>query len=254
MKQKPRVAIFDFADCEGCELEIADLEEEILDLLEIADIVSFREVMKEHSDNYDIAIVEGSIMRPMDEKRLRDIRSKAKILVAIGACATIGGVNKIRNQWMHDEVIREVYGDAPIQGNELFNVFKTKALNEVVPVDYYIHGCPPDRDDIKRVISALALGKKPEIIRYPVCVECKKNENICQFELGNYCLGPITRAGCKAICPTHNSPCEGCRGLIKKAETECVWEVLQRYNLSYEDIRRRCTMYNYGKEECQVDE
>lgn len=254
MKQKPRVAIFDFADCEGCELEIADLEEEILDLLDIVDIVSFREVMKEHSDNYDIAIVEGSIMRPMDEKRLRDIRSKAKILVAIGACATIGGVNKIRNQWMHDEVIREVYGDAPIQGNELFDVFKTKALNEVVPVDYYINGCPPDRDDIKRVISALALGKKPEIIRYPVCVECKKNENICQFELGNFCLGPITRAGCKAICPTHNSPCDGCRGLIKKAETECVWEVLQRYNLSYEDIRRRCTMYNYGKEECQVDE
>ena len=254
MKQKPRVAVFDFADCEGCELELADLEEEILSLLDIVDIVSFREVMKEHSDNYDIAIVEGSIMRPMDERRLRDIRSKAKILVAIGACATIGGVNKIRNQWMHDEVIKEVYGDAPIQGNELFNVFKTKALNEVVPVDYYIHGCPPDRDDIKRVISALALGKKPEIIRYPVCVECKKNENICQFELGNFCLGPITRAGCKAICPTHNSPCDGCRGLIKKAETECVWEVLQRYNLSYEDIRRRCTMYNYGKEECQVDE
>ena len=254
MKQKPRVAVFDFADCEGCELEIADLEEEILDLLEIVDIVSFREVMKEHSDNYDIAIVEGSIMRPMDEKRLRNIRSKAKILVALGACATIGGINKIRNQWMHDEVLRAVYGDAPVQGNELFDVFKTKALNEVIPVDYYIHGCPPDRDDIKRVITALAMGKKPEIIRYPVCVECKKNENICQFELGAYCLGPITRAGCKAICPTHNSPCEGCRGLIKKAETECVWEVLERYNLSYEDIRRRCTMYNYGKEECQVDE
>jgi len=138
MKQKPRVAIFDFADCEGCELEIADLEEEILELLEIVDIVSFREVMKEHSDNYDIAIVEGSIMRPMDEKRLRDIRSKAKILVALGACACIGGVNKIRNQWMHDEVINAVYGDAPVHGNPLFDVFKTKALNEVVPVDYYI--------------------------------------------------------------------------------------------------------------------
>ena len=254
MKQKPRVAVFDFADCEGCELQIANLEEEILELLEIVDIVSFREVMKEHSDSYDIAIVEGSIMRPMDEKRIRDIRSKAKILVALGACACIGGVNKIRNQWMHDEVLNYVYGDAPIYGNPLFDVFKTKALNEIVPVDYYIHGCPIDRDEFKHVITSLALGKKPDIPRYPVCVECKKNENICQFELGNYCLGPITRAGCKAICPTNNSPCEGCRGLIKKAETECVWEMLERYNLSYEDIRRRCTMYNYGKEECQVDE
>src|SRR5512136_298264 len=131
MKEKPRVAVFDFADCEGCELEIADLEEEILELLEIVDIVSFREVMKEHSDSYDIAIVEGSIMRPMDENRLKSIRSKAKILVALGACACIGGVNKIRNQWMHDEVINSVYGDAKIHGNPLFDVFKTKALNEV---------------------------------------------------------------------------------------------------------------------------
>ncbi|MEM0466267.1 MAG: hypothetical protein QXL17_01685 [Candidatus Thermoplasmatota archaeon] len=250
MSTKPRVAVFDFADCEGCELQIANLEEEILDLLEIVDIVSFREVMKEHSDEYDIAIVEGSIMRPMDEKRLKYIRSKAKILVALGACATIGGVNKIRNQWMPEEVMKDVYGNAKVKGNELFNVNKTKAVNEVVPVDYYIHGCPIDRDEFKHVITALALGKKPEIPTYPVCVECKKNENVCLFERGMYCLGPITRAGCKAICPTNGSPCEGCRGLVKKAETECVWEVLERYNLSYEDIRRRCTMYNYGRAEC----
>jgi coenzyme F420-reducing hydrogenase gamma subunit len=254
MKQKPRVAVFDFADCEGCELEIADLEEELLDLIDIVDIVSFREVMKEHSDTYDIAIIEGSIMRPMDEQRLLRIRSKAKILVALGSCAAIGGVNKIRNQWMPDDVMKEVYGETNLKGNELFNVFRTKALNEVVPVDYYIHGCPIDRDDFKRIITALAIGKKPEIIRYPVCVECKKNENVCQFELGRFCLGPITRAGCKAICPTHNSPCDGCRGLVKKAEADCVKEVLERYHLTYEDIRRRCTMYNYGREECQVDE
>ena len=254
MKIKPRVAVFDFADCEGCELEIADLEEEILELIDIVDIVSFREVMKEHSDNYDIAIIEGSIMRPMDEQRLRNIRSKAKILIAMGACATMGGINKIRNQWMPDDVMTAVYGDADLKGNELFNVFKTKAINEVVPVNYYIHGCPIDRDEFKHVITSIALGKKPEIPRYPVCVECKKNENICQFELGAFCLGPITRAGCKAICPTHNSACEGCRGLIKKAETDCVKDLLERYKLSYEDIRRRCTMYNFGREECGVDE
>ncbi|MCX6665523.1 MAG: hypothetical protein NT038_05620 [Euryarchaeota archaeon] len=254
MKTKPRVAVFDFADCEGCELEIADLEEEILELIDIVDIVSFREVMKEHSDTYDIAIVEGSIMRPMDEARLRNIRSKAKILVAMGACATMGGINKIRNQWMPDDVMTAVYGDADLEGNPLFDVFKTKAINEVVPVNYYIHGCPIDRDEFKHVITSIALGKKPEIPRYPVCVECKKNENICQFELGAFCLGPITRAGCKAICPTHNSVCEGCRGLIKKAETDCVKDLLERYKLSYEDIRRRCTMYNFGREECGVDE
>ena len=167
---KPRVAFFDFASCEGCQLQIANLEEEILDLISIVDVVSFREIMKEHSDDYDIAFVEGSIMRPIDADRLRKIRSNAKILVALGACATSGGINKIRNQWPAEEVKKEVYGDADIEDNEFFDAFQTKAVNEVVPVDYYIYGCPIDRDEFKHVVTALALGKKPEIPNYPVCV------------------------------------------------------------------------------------
>lgn len=157
---KPRVAFFDFSCCEGCQLQIANFEEEILDLIDIVDVVSFREVMKEHSDEYDIAIIEGSIMRPMDEHRLRTIRHNAKILIALGACATIGGVNKIRNQWTSEEVLKEVYKDANTKDNEFFNVFQTKAVNEVVPVDYYIHGCPINKDEFKKVITSLVLGKK----------------------------------------------------------------------------------------------
>jgi len=243
---KPRVAFFDFSSCEGCQLQIANLEEEILDLIEIVDIVSFREVMTEHSDDYDIAIVEGSIMRPMDEQRLRQIRSKCKILVALGSCATMGGVNKIRNQWPVEKVVQEVYDNEDIKDNEFFNVQPTKALNEVVPVDYYIHGCPINRDEFKHVITSLALGKKPEIPSYPVCVECKKNENVCLFELGKFCLGPITRAGCGAICPTNGSPCDGCRGILSKPNVECVMELLQRYDLTYEEMKNRCTIYNTG--------
>ena len=241
---KPRVAFFDFSSCEGCQLQIADLEEEILDLIEIVDIVSFREVMKEHSDVYDIAVIEGSIMRPMDEQRLRKIRNRCKILIALGACATIGGINKIRNQWPTEEVIKEVYNDADIKDNEFFNAFQTKAVNEVVPVDYYIHGCPINRDEFKHVITSLALGKKPVIPTYPVCVECKKNENVCLFELGEYCLGPITRAGCDAICPTNGSACDGCRGILSKPDVECVMEILERYDLTYEELKSRCTLYN----------
>jgi sulfhydrogenase subunit delta len=248
---KPKVAFFDFSSCEGCQLQIANLEEEILDLIDIVDVVSFREVMKEHSDNYDIAIVEGSIMRPMDATRLKKIRQNAKILVALGACATIGGVNKIRNQWPPHDVKKEVYGDVKLEKNPFFDAFETKALDEVVPVDYYIHGCPINRDEFKKVVTALALGKKPEIPTYPVCVECKKNENVCQFELGKFCLGPITRAGCNSICPTHNSPCEGCRGILKKPQIDCVLEILKRYNLTYEEMKSRCIMYNYKKEECK---
>jgi len=248
---KPKVAFFDFASCEGCQLQIADLEEEILDLIQIVDVVSFREVMKEHSDDYDIAIVEGSIMRPIDEERLKKIRKNAKILVALGACATTGGINKIRNQWKPQEVKKEVYGNENLEGNEYFDVFPTKALDEVVKVDYYIHGCPINRDEFKKVITSLAMGKKPEIPTYPVCVECKKNENVCLFEQGKFCLGPITRAGCNAICPTNGSPCDGCRGILKKPQTECIQEILDRYNLTYEEMKSRCVIYNYGQEECK---
>ena len=247
---KPKVAFFDFSSCEGCQLQIADLEEEILDLISIVDVVSFREVMKEHSDDYDIAIIEGSIMRPMDELRLRKIRNNAKILIALGACATIGGVNKIRNQWSSKEVLKEVYGDADINHNKYFEVFETKALDEVVKVDYYIHGCPINRDEFKHVVTSLALGKNPEIPTYPVCIECKKNENICLFELGNFCLGPITRAGCNSICPSNGSPCDGCRGILQKPDVTCITELLQKYDLSYEELKERCTIYNFSKEEC----
>ena len=246
---KPRVAFFDFASCEGCELQVANLEEEVLDLIEIVDVVSFREVMKEHSDDYDIAFVEGSIMRPMDEERLKKIRSNAKVLVAFGACATIGGVNKIRNQWQPDEVLKEVYGAADLEGNEFFDVFKTKAVDEVVKVDYYIYGCPPPREEIKKVITSLVMGKKPDIPNYPVCVECKKNENVCLFELGKFCLGPITRAGCNAICPSNGRACDGCRGILSEPDTRCVEDILERYGLTYDELKHRFTMFNYGREE-----
>ena len=249
--KKLRVAFFDFSCCEGCQLQIADLEEEILDLIEIVDIVSFREIMKEHSDNYDVAIIEGSIMRPMDEKRLKKIRENAGTLIALGACATIGGVNKIRNQWTPEEVKKEVYGeDVVLKPNDFFDVFPTKAVEEVVKVDHYIHGCPINREEFKKVITSISMGKKPEIPTYPVCVECKKNENICLFEQGEFCLGPITRAGCNAICPTNGRPCEGCRGLLKKPEVDCVSDILERYDLTYEEMKNRCTMYNYGRREC----
>ena len=246
---KPKVAFFDFASCEGCQLQIANLEEEILDLIKIVDVVSFREVMKEHSDECDISFIEGSIMRPMDEERLKKIRNRSKTLVAFGACACIGGVNKIRNQWSSEEVKKEVYGNSNLEDNKYFDVYQTKAVNEIVPVDYYIRGCPPSREEIKKVITALALGKKPDIPNYPVCVECKKNENICLFELGKFCLGPITRAGCNAICPTNGEPCDGCRGILKKPQVQCVMDVLKRYDLTYEEMKRRALLYNYNEED-----
>jgi len=246
---KPKVAFFDFSSCEGCQLQIANLEEEILDLIKIVEVVNFREVMKEQNDEYDIAFIEGSIMRPMDVERLKVIRRRAKILIAIGACATIGGINKIRNQWPSKEVKKEVYGDIKFKNNEYFDVFETKAINQIVPVDYYIQGCPINRDEFKSIVTSLVLGKKPNIPNYPICIECKKNENICLFEQGKFCLGPITPAGCGAICPTNGSPCDGCRGILKKPQIEAVMEILKRYDLTYEEMKNRSLLYNYETED-----
>ncbi len=245
---KPRVAFFDFASCEGCQLQIVNLEEKVLDLVDIVQVVNFREAMKERSDEYDIAFIEGSIMRPMDEERLKQIRMNAKVVVALGACACSGGVNKLRNKWPISEVKSEVYGDADLEGNKLFDVFPTKAINEVVAVDAYIPGCPIDRNEFAKIVTSIALGRKPKLPNYPVCVECKKNENICVFELDQFCLGPVTRAGCNAICPTNGEGCDGCRGFLEDLRVNAMKDVLRKYDVSLDVMMKRFSLYNYKKE------
>ncbi|MFO8051903.1 MAG: NADH:ubiquinone oxidoreductase [Thermoplasmatota archaeon] len=244
---KPKVAFFDFASCEGCQLQVVNLEEKILDLIDVVEVVSFREAMKEHSDDYDIAFIEGSIMRPMDEERLKRIRENAKILVALGACACIGGVNRLRNEWPVDEVKKEVYGEADIDDNVLFDAFPTKAVDEVVNVDFYIPGCPINKNEFAKVVSQLAIGRTPKLPNYPVCVECKKNENICVFELGKFCLGPVTRAGCDAICPNFQDGCEGCRGFLDDPRMDAEKDVLEKYGISLDEMLKKFNMFNYKK-------
>ena len=168
---KPKVAFFDFAGCEGDQLQIANLEEDILTLLGQVDVVSFREVMKEHSDNYDIAFVEGSCTRIQDEDRLKQIRKNAKIVVAIGSCAAIGGINSLKNYKDLESVKKMVYGEDA----RLFDSYAARAIDAVIPVDAYVYGCPIDREDFLQVVKSLLMGKKPDMLTYPVCVECKKN-------------------------------------------------------------------------------
>ena len=236
---KPRVAFFDFACCEGCQLQVYNLEEDLLKVLDAVEVVSWREAMKGHSDDYDIAFVEGSILRPSDELRLRQIRRNAKILVALGACATIGGINNIKNFQEQEEVRKFVYGNKALD----YETYPARPLKAVVPVDFEIHGCPITRKEFTTVLKALLLGKKPEIPNYPVCVECKMAENICVFEKGKTCMGPVTRAGCEACCVAEGSICWGCRGLVDDPNIYSQVEVLAKYGLSVEDILRKFQLY-----------
>jgi len=244
--QKPRVAFFDFAGCEGDQLQVANLEEDILALLGQVDVVSFREVMKEHSDQYDIAFVEGSITRLLDEERLKQIRKNAKIVVALGSCAAIGGINCIRNYKDLEEVRRTVYGDQA----KLFDTYAARPIDAVVKVDAYVYGCPITKEEFLQVVKSLLLGKKPDIPTYPVCVECKKNENVCAFERGQNCVGPVTRAGCNSCCVNEGTICWGCRGLVDNPNENSHKEVLIKYGLTVDDAIGKFKLY-FGWQEAK---
>ncbi len=239
---KPRVAIFDFACCEGCQLQIVNMEEEILDLISIVEPVTWREAMTEESDEYDIALIEGSITRPEDEERLKKIREKAAVLVALGACATIGGVNKLKNNFDLDEVKKAVYGEAASMPH--LNTAMTKAADEVVKVDFYVHGCPMTKAEFSHVVRSLAMGKTPVIPDYPVCVECKKRGTVCRYEYGEICLGVVTRAGCNAPCPAGGLWCFGCRGYAPDPNVEAARSVMEEYGKTIDDLQSKLVLFN----------
>jgi len=241
---KPKVAFFDFACCEGCQLTVVDSLQDHVELLDAVEIVNFREAISRQDDDYLIAFVEGSITRPQDEERLKRIRQQAAIVVALGACAHTAGVNALKNLHPLEDVRRWVYGDKA----EWYDTYAARPISAVVPVDFAIPGCPIDRDEFIEVVKALLVGKKPPIPDYPVCVECKLRGNVCMFHIGKTCLGPVTRAGCKAICPTHGDGCEGCRGPIPHPNENAMKDVLAEAGLTVEAILSRFTMFNAYRE------
>ncbi len=238
---KPKVAFFDFTSCEGCQLDILNLEgEEVLDLVNAVDIVNFREVKTERDDNYDIAFVEGSISKESEIPRLQKVRNQAKIVVALGACACIGGINCLKNHLPMEEALRIVYG----KDAKNYDTIPARPIHAVIPVDYYVRGCPPTAAEFLKVVKALLLGKKPEIPNYPVCVECKMAGNVCVFERGMTCLGPVARAGCSAICVTGGRHCWGCRGLVDEPNIDSEKDILQKYSLTVEQVIEKFKIYN----------
>jgi coenzyme F420-reducing hydrogenase gamma subunit len=237
---KPKVAFFEFADCEGCQLCAIDLTpEELLDLLNVVDIVEFREAISEKSDTYDIAIVEGSITRDSDIPRLQKIRDTAQVLIALGSCAHIAGVNALKNFQTPEQYQNAVYPDDPTK----YESTTAKALHEIVPVDAFIPGCPIDTQEFLHVVKNLVLGKDPGIPDYPVCVECKQKENVCVYELGLQCLGPVIRAGCGARCPSNGGYCFGCRGMIPEPNINSQQDIMQKYNLTFEQMKDKFKLF-----------
>jgi len=236
---KPKIAFFDFTSCEGCQLTVVDSLQDHPELLEVVDIVQFREAMTEKGEDYLVAFVEGSCTRESDEARLKSIRQQAAIVVALGTCAHLGGVNALKSLHPLEDVRRYVYKDKA----DWYETYDARPIDAVIPVDFAIPGCPIDRNEFINCVKALLLGKKPPIPDYPLCVECKLKENACLFTLNKVCLGPVTRAGCGAICPTYGQSCEACRGFITNPNDSSMRNLLAEHGTSIEEITSIYTMF-----------
>ena len=242
---RPAVAFFDLSSCEGCQLQVANLGEELLDILKLIHLVEFRELMTEtHAGHLDIAFVEGSVSNQESEERLYAIRQRCDLLVAYGSCATIGGVNGMRNNSQTEEAQTTVDDN---QSDRLLTG-KVRPLHQLVEVDYFIHGCPIYPEEFIKVLKSALAGLPYRVPDYVVCVECLVNENVCMYDKGVTCLGPVTRAGCNAWCINNGNVCYGCRGLVSNPNRAGAEAVLCRYNLDSNLIANKMMMYNTALE------
>jgi coenzyme F420-reducing hydrogenase gamma subunit len=236
---KPRIGFFDFTGCEGCQLSVLNLETQFLELVGLVEIAEFREVLSGGGGALDIAFVEGSVCGPEQAARLREIRDRSRLLVALGACADTTGVNALARLFDPVELAREVYGDDPP-----VPAAPPQPVAEVVTVDARVPGCPIDGGEFLAVLKALLIGGAPELPGFSVCVECKLAELPCAFEVGQICLGPVTRAGCRARCLEGGDRCRGCRGLVDNPREEPYYRLLEERGLTTEEVLAEFRTFN----------
>jgi coenzyme F420-reducing hydrogenase gamma subunit len=242
---RPRAAFFSFGSCEGCQLQVLSVEDALLELLGAVEVVNFREAMDVRRDDYEIAFVEGSVIRPEDVPEIRQIRTRARILIAIGACACLGGVNAMRNRRAIQEVAGEVYGG---RQDGVFEALAASPISSVVQVDYEIRGCPIDRTEFLDAVRSLLAGTVPYAPPYAVCVQCTLRGTPCLLERGVPCVGSVARAGCEAICPAYGAPCEACRGFHDAPNFAALGEAFARHGLPRVAAAEKLQLFNDYRE------
>jgi sulfhydrogenase subunit delta len=242
MSQKPTVGIFGLTSCAGCQLQILNMEDQLLNLLGVIDLKAFEMAQSNNQPGpYDIAFVEGSAASEEEIALLEQIRGQSGILIALGTCADLGGVQALKNGQDMEALFKKVYGDGPTGA---VGSIPYEPIKRHVKVDFAIRGCPIDKEEFIRVVTALIYGGALNIPNYAVCIECKMAENNCLFAEGrDVCLGPITRAGCGAKCPSFGKSCDGCRGLLDEANVAQEVELFAQHGLTPEDVLRRITLF-----------
>ena len=242
--RKPKLAVWKFASCDGCQLSLLDCEDELLALAGEVEIAYFLEASSATVKGpYDLSLVEGSITTAHDAERIREVRRVSRKLVTIGACATAGGIQALRNFADIGEFLSLVYASP-----EYVSTLDTSTpISAHVTVDFELHGCPIDKRQLLEVISAFLHGRRPGIPSTSVCTECKRRGTVCVMVAhGTPCLGPVTHAGCGALCPAYNRGCYGCFGPMETPNTVSLTKQLRVLGMGERGVDRVFRTFNVG--------
>jgi len=241
-RRKPRMAVWKFASCDGCQLSLLNCEDDLLALAGEVEIAYFLEASRARVRGpYDLSLVEGSITTPDDAARIQQVRAASRHLVTIGACATAGGIQALRNFKDVNEFISIVYATPAY----IDTLATSTAIAQHVRVDFELRGCPINKQQLVEVISAFLNGRRPNTPAHSVCVECKLRGTICVMVAhGTPCLGPVTHAGCGAICPAYNRGCYGCFGPAETANTASLSGWWRRLGVDERDLVRAFRGFN----------
>jgi sulfhydrogenase subunit delta len=241
-RAKVRLAIWKFASCDGCQLSLLDCEDELLLVADRVELAYFLEATRAVGPGpYDVSLVEGSVTTEHDAQRIREVRAQSRLLIAIGACATAGGIQALRNFADVDAYTRLVYAHPEY----ISTLAESRPIADHVRVDFELRGCPIDKGQLLSVIAALLAGRKPTIPDHSVCMQCKAAGTVCAMVArGTPCLGPVTQAGCGAICPRYTRGCFGCFGPSANANTEALARGWAALGVDDMDLTRAFRTYN----------
>jgi coenzyme F420-reducing hydrogenase gamma subunit len=239
---KPKLAVWKFASCDGCQLTLLDCEDHLLPLAGEVELAYFLEATSGNVEGpYDLSLVEGSITTPEDAERIQRVRSASKALVTIGACATAGGIQALRNFADVEEYLGVVYASP----GYVSTLATSTPIADHVRVDFELRGCPIDKRQLLEVVSAFLRGRKPGISSASVCMECKRRGNVCvTVAHGTPCLGPVTHAGCGALCPSYDRGCYGCFGPMETPNTRSLTRQLRVLGMDERGVDRVFSTFN----------
>jgi len=242
MSDKLKLAVWKFASCDGCQLSLLDCEDELLSLADTIEIAYFLEATREEQPGpYDLSLVEGSITTEHDLKRIIKVREQSRLLMTIGACATAGGIQALRNFHDVDDFVTTVYAEP----SYISTLETSTPVSDHVEVDFELRGCPINKKQLLEVISALLVGRAPSTPSHSVCIECKQRGTTCIMVSKNIpCLGPVTHAGCGAICPAYNRGCYGCFGPMESPNTEALIQQWRHLGVDDQTLSRVYHTFN----------